>query len=376
MHAAVRPFVTGGIALVGASVIAVSPIAPPLSDIHLPSPAQVTAAAELAAFVNPIGNLVNVISTSVNNLGTTAGQIIADPVPVLQQIVANQLGIANTLGTAAQGVINSIATSTFPASLQTALGQLAQGDINGAVQTLNLAVTIAALGLLTPLQPVLLIPSVIAQNVLNVTNTLPNVVLDLGLGVLSTTQGVTTQMGESAQAFLDAVNHGDVVTALSTVLNAPIDLAGAFLNGIASGNVGILSPAFGLLNTLTVAIPKMIAAALALGAPVVTPAPAALKSNLKSASAVPNVGKTVTLSVPAQVRTHVARAAAPLNAGTTTVSTSAAAGAAAATTGSGAGSANTNAAAVGAKDTKGGQGSTTSHSGHVGKHAAKSGSHN
>ena len=49
MHAAIRPYATGGIALVGASVIAVSPIAPPLPDIHLPNPAHVAASVELAA---------------------------------------------------------------------------------------------------------------------------------------------------------------------------------------------------------------------------------------------------------------------------------------------------------------------------------------
>ena len=90
MHAAVRPYFTGGIALVGASVIAVSPIAPPLPDIHLPNPAQVAKEVELAAFVNPITTLVDVIQTSINNLSTTGGQVLADPFPVLQQLGVNR----------------------------------------------------------------------------------------------------------------------------------------------------------------------------------------------------------------------------------------------------------------------------------------------
>ncbi len=109
MHTAVRPYFTGGIALVGASVIAVSPIAPPPPDIHLPNPAQVAASVELAAFVNPITTLVDVIQTSINNLSTTGGQVLADPFPVLQQLGVNALGYANTLGTAAQGLANAIA---------------------------------------------------------------------------------------------------------------------------------------------------------------------------------------------------------------------------------------------------------------------------
>jgi hypothetical protein len=363
MYAAARPFVTGGIALVGASVIAVSPIAPPLPDLHLPNPAQITAATELAAFVNPIATLVDVITASVNNLATTGGQILADPFPVLQQVFANQLGIATTLGTAAQGIINAIATSTFPASLQTAFGQLAQGDITGAVETFNTALTIAGIGLLTPLQPVLSIPSVMAQNMLNVANTLPNIVLTLGLGLLSNVESVTVQMGADAQAFVDAIGAGDVVTALSTVLNAPIDVTGAFLNGIASGNVGFLSPNFGLLNTLAVAIPKMIATALGLGAPTASTPDAALKAALKSAAALPaTTAKTVTLAVPAQTKAPAAKGLASVAAAGSATSSSAA-------------PTTTKAGATGAKNSKAAGGSATSHSDHTGKHAAKSGSH-
>jgi hypothetical protein len=377
MHAAARPYVNGGIALVGASVIAISPIAPPLPDIHLPNTAQVAAEAELAAFVNPIATLVDVIQASVDNLATTGGQVFADPVPVLRQIIANQLGVANTLGTAAQGVINAIATSTFPTSLQTALGQLAAGDVTGAVSTFNDALTSAGLGLISPLLPVLSIPSVIAQNMLNVANTVPGIALDLGLSVLSNVQGVTTQIGDDTQSFIDAVGAGDAVTALSTALHAPIDITGAFLNGIGQ-NVGIFSPTLGLVNVLTAAIPQLIAKALAQGAPTTT-LESALKADLKSASALPSVApKTVTLAVPAQVKARAAKASAPLNAGKTTISNSAAATTSAGpaqTTGSGAGSAKTNAGAVGAKDTKAGQGSAKPHSDNVGKHAAKSGSH-
>jgi hypothetical protein len=48
MHAAVRPYATAGVALVGASVIAVSPIVPPLPDVHVHNPA-----AQLAVLADP-----------------------------------------------------------------------------------------------------------------------------------------------------------------------------------------------------------------------------------------------------------------------------------------------------------------------------------
>jgi len=50
MHHALRPFVTTGVALVGASVIAVAPIAPTPTDIHIPNPlAQVQRDVQLTA---------------------------------------------------------------------------------------------------------------------------------------------------------------------------------------------------------------------------------------------------------------------------------------------------------------------------------------
>jgi len=402
MHAAVRPYFTGGIALVGASVIAVSPIAPPLPDFHLPNPAQVAKEVELAAFVNPITTLTDVIQTAINNLSTTGGQVLADPFPVLQQIGVNQQGFATTLSTPAQGLANAIASSTLPASLQTALGQVAAGDIAGAVSTLNNALTTAGLGAVIPLLPVFAIPSQMAQNLLNVTNTLSTggLPLALGLSVLSTVEGTAFQVGASAQAAVDAVQAGDGVTALSALLNGPAEITGAFLNGVPSqGFVGILSPSLGLANVLTVQIPKQIAAALALGAP--TPAPALVKAAaLTAPSELPSVApKVVTLPTPAKVDVPadgsgpIAKLFAPTHTNKTTTADSTPATTAdstAATTTSSAGATTTSNAgsvktkdegnkvasgAVGAKGTKSGSGLARALSKIGGKHASRSGGH-
>ena len=59
MYASVRPFVTAGVALVGASVIAVTPIAPPLADIHVANPAMrlTAAASELSGLIGAIAGV-------------------------------------------------------------------------------------------------------------------------------------------------------------------------------------------------------------------------------------------------------------------------------------------------------------------------------
>ena len=61
MHAALRPYVTAGVALVGASVIAVTPIAPPAPVVHIANPA-VRLAAATASIANVPANLINAIA--------------------------------------------------------------------------------------------------------------------------------------------------------------------------------------------------------------------------------------------------------------------------------------------------------------------------
>jgi hypothetical protein len=396
MHAAVRPYVTGGIALAGASVIAVSPIAPPLPDIQVPNPAQVAASVELAAFVNPISTVLSAIQTSINNLATTGGQVLADPFPVLQQVGVNGLGYANTLGTAGQGLANalgSFATTTLPPALQTAFDQLTSGDVAGTVNTLNNALTTAGLGAIGPLLPVFAIPSEMAQHLLNVTNLLSTggLPLVLGLSVLSTVEGTSFQFGNSVQAVVDAVRAGDGVTALSGLLNGPAEIAGAFLNGVPSqGFVGILSPSLGLVNVLGVQIPQQIAHALAPAAAMATLAKLTAPS---APSALPSVApKMVTLPTPAKVEVpavgfgSIAKPLAPVHIKTTSNNANSTAATtadgAAAGTASSAGSLKTKSdggkvapGALGAKSSKASGGVARALSKVGGGHKSKSGSH-
>src|SRR5271157_1509819 len=64
MHTAIRPYATAGVALVGASVIAVSPVAAPLPDVHIPS---LRLPVELTQSTSPILSLDNTIQTALIN---------------------------------------------------------------------------------------------------------------------------------------------------------------------------------------------------------------------------------------------------------------------------------------------------------------------
>src|SRR5258705_4015789 len=137
MHAAIRPYATGGIALVGASVIAVSPIAPPLPDIHLPNPAHVAASVELAAatLAATPPSYAEVIQEAVANAQALLNTFTANPTPILSQIAKNQAATSQNLMTALQtlgGAISTALTTTVPPLLQAASNDLASGNVEGA----------------------------------------------------------------------------------------------------------------------------------------------------------------------------------------------------------------------------------------------------
>ncbi|MGV0738349.1 outer membrane porin GjpA [Mycobacterium syngnathidarum] len=92
MHAALRPYATAGIALVGASAIAVSPVvAPPVApDIQVPRIAA--AQVGLAAQTDVLARWVEVFNTASDNATTLAGFSFEAPAPALQQVIVNQVG--------------------------------------------------------------------------------------------------------------------------------------------------------------------------------------------------------------------------------------------------------------------------------------------
>jgi hypothetical protein len=104
-------------------------------------------------------------------------------------------------------------------------------------------------------------------------------------------------MGTSAQNLFDAVKAGDFVTAASVLINAPIDLLGAILNGTPDlGGQGILTPSdFGTIFTVH-GVLQSIAASLT-GVPPATATAVGL-AQPAAASNASGTAKTVTLKTP------------------------------------------------------------------------------
>ncbi|TGD85462.1 hypothetical protein BayCH28_20740 [Mycolicibacterium sp. CH28] len=337
MNAAVRPYATAGVALLGASVIAISPLAPPMPDVQAVQRSVSSVGVELSAAVNPIENWVQVFQQSAANIVTIGQQIAASPAPILSQIVANQIASLKALQTA----FNSNAATVklifdgAPGAIDTARGQLQSGDIVGAADTINnnIVIPLALAGIQALSDSTVPLVNTV-NNFAKAFATLPNAVFQVVLPMTFPLVSTIHVVVQATQDVYDGVVASDPGAVINTLVNLPANLVGGFLNG--SGTVlgflptpGLLtpySPDFGFLGSGPIASLIQLRDVIAQAIGATPPPPAATTS---AAATVPTAAKTVTLSTAAP---EVLGKAGTARSATKAVSASAAVSAAAATT--------------------------------------------
>jgi hypothetical protein len=293
MRAAVRPYATVGVALVGASVIAVAPAAGPLPDVHIPS-LHVSVPVELTQVVDPITAYVDLFQNTFANLTSLAGQVLAAPAPILAQILTNQLGYLTTLATAAQTTVQSLVTyvtTQLPMSLQSAFALIRSGDLQDGLYNIFLAVVVepvlsVATGLLPAIQTVVETP---IENLLAAVQTTFGDFLPLGLGLITPFASLAFETAAIAQDLFNAVQARDLLGVVNTILAAPALLTNAVLNGAEPPGVldGLLTAPQGF-GTIQVLLNLRAAIAAAITPPVMLSTLA--KSTATTApSALPNL---------------------------------------------------------------------------------------
>ncbi|BBY19536.1 hypothetical protein [Mycolicibacterium litorale] len=314
LQLALRPYVTAGVAIVGASVIAATPITAAAPDIQhravtlsaavqtldLPSPADITPfAAALAdsSFVNPITRWAEVFELTASNLTELFQNAAAEPFPVLRQIIENQMSYGELIGTSlltvVQNIINTV-TIYVPDYLEEARAEFEAGDIMGVGNVMSRA-TLTVASSLFPMLNFFSIPNQMVGNLSSVLELLTfksfrdvGLVGQVGMGYVSLVQGFVSQgAARIGQNLYDAIQDGDLVKLASTIINAPADIVSAILNGSyvppnrpgrpGSWTSGLFSPdrMYAPLHAFLIDIPRAIAAAIAppVAAPRETPAP-------------------------------------------------------------------------------------------------------
>ncbi|WP_396903665.1 hypothetical protein [Mycolicibacterium phlei] len=256
MHATIRPYVTTGVALVGAGVIAVSTVAPPVLDTRLAAPPTIGAAAQLTSATNPLDAFAALFERSLENGGGLIEQFLDSPAPVLGQVVTNQLANLEYLGSTVGGFVESLPTTLKELQLAGELfaDALANGNFAAAGAILNQTVS----GLVTALTGVIIGPPLAiaantVQNIANVVAVLPSALFGVLGGALAPVQSLTNAVFDIVGTIVDAAGNGDFLGAVGALVSAPIVVVDAVLNGYGPGGspgVGLLTPEVGTIGSI------------------------------------------------------------------------------------------------------------------------------
>lgn len=282
MHVAVRPYLATGVAMVGASAIALAPVHVQLPDVEIPTVSS--AAVQLAAQPNPLALWTQVFADAIENMGGLGEEVLADPFPVVRQILRNQFGYLETIGNAGAGIVDGLVEYLSPdnpfglqAGIADAIEQFKAGDIGAAFTTLASTVItgpiIVGAGLPLLMSGLLEVPVKMAQNFTDVVAALlnPTTAVPLLTSALGPILAPISAFGASLQDAVEAIGAGNLLDAITAVINIPAALTGAVLNGYTDelGNkfAGLLTVSAdpfsaGLIQTLLVTIPRAIATAL------------------------------------------------------------------------------------------------------------------
>jgi hypothetical protein len=266
MQQALRPYATAGVALVGASMIAVTPVAaPPLeiqvrsvqltdawSDLftetaanwqHIINGADLTAISQLFStfLTNPFGVIeafANPTPTVTTDLTSLPGQITVELPPGLALAIAN-LGATGAELTAIHDVAQQVMTN--PSALFEGIATVLNAYLNGQdnISLLDGTITIPFFnGILAPLQPVDInlsltnLVNALGLGGLHLTNLdLSSLLSQLGLGNL-TIGSLFSDLGLSNDGLGTLLNNGIGVNTLGGLLN---------LLGLNALNVGSLN---------------------------------------------------------------------------------------------------------------------------------------
>lgn len=243
MQVVLRPYVSAGVAVLGAGLIAATPLVAPELEQRLQQ-----RAADLVAAADPLTPYIDLVENTFANLGTLGDEIFAAPAPILSQFLTNQIDYAYTLGAGVGSALQylvgyytgdgTVPGGDFPdflPALHNVVTDFQAGDIHGAVYGLYEAF------LFFPTWAVLFdsylsyaVATVTAEPTFNLAATLNTFWSDYAtvLGALLVPSGsVADETGAIGQSLYDAFQAGDASAFFSTILASPAYLANALLNG-------------------------------------------------------------------------------------------------------------------------------------------------
>lgn len=221
MELRLRPYASAGVALVGASAIAMAPVAPPLPDIKVTSPSV-----NLSADIDPFTPWLDVFENAETNLAGLIDDWAEAPFPVLQQVIVNQLGYFSELPDF------ELIAGQIQANLEAAGGALLGPDLStlGPVQQLVYGIILDGFPIfgIDPIVPPDLKP--LLEPILAFSTTYTSGIL---LGLVGPVIGPILALAANAGAIVANLTgeNPDFEAALETLVDTPARMVNAFLNG-------------------------------------------------------------------------------------------------------------------------------------------------
>jgi hypothetical protein len=233
-----KPYITAGVALAGASVIAVAPVVPQ-TETHLPAVSHVQVSdVHLTALVNPIVALGDIYNALAETVGQTSYMVETSVNPLVRQVVLD----ANYGLQQGMQLIGNITGATFtlggalPGTLANVLGNLGTLNVNGAIDSLVGGLLPGGLQLITgingPVQNILQQPLAVAEAMVpavldSVTALVAGLAIStvgIGCGACLGTTPVVQQVVKSVTGILQSVLTLNPGTIYNGVLNNVVSL--------------------------------------------------------------------------------------------------------------------------------------------------------
>jgi len=265
MEHSLRPYVTAGVVLAGASLIAAAPIGPAAVEIQTRA-VQLTAIEGLAADVVsaaaapqefPVSTLADVFTNAFANLESLGSEFTSNPTPIITALMENQLIYSNDLATAAETAGTNLvnALQDFPTVISNAMSDLASGDFFDAETSITQFLTQAPLSVLRPLDNGFFeVAQSMSNNLENLFSTpdyyatadslsdgsllssVPQWFSELVQAQLLAPHAAELAFAGVGQDIVTAIQDGDSTAAFNDVVNAPATILDAFLNGYNLGD--------------------------------------------------------------------------------------------------------------------------------------------
>lgn len=246
--------VSVGVALTGAGLV-VTPIAAPPPVINLAA--------------HPIDPYVDLVRTTVANLGAIGDRWLDDPLPALSQLIVNWANygaltvtsFAEALRSFVDGLIN------LPGQLQTLLEAITAGDFE-EVAALVIIIVLSVNPIPGLVDQLLQIPYAVAGNAVSAAlAALHAAQVPIGVAAIGAAQATVDELELTVRTVLTDLGDGDIGAALTQVVEAPALILDAALNSDNPGLPGLLTVVepideTGLVDAVVNFLPRALADAI------------------------------------------------------------------------------------------------------------------